>query len=197
LPPELRGTQRRWRLIERFQVFALPGGELTIPGPDPRLLAVDADGPYKLLLRLEAADDKEGQSNTGGGRLATSGGVAGFAMPVLRFYVGAAAQVAALAGPGVASAGTAGTGRWRRGAAGPAAALCLAGHRRRRAVSPGSAGEGKPLFAAFVKPLVSQYVAPALVAEQKAIERRWRVLALDAAGRVLAQSDWRLLAGRP
>ena len=197
LPPELRGTQRRWRLIERFQVFALPGGELTIPGPDPRLLAVDADGPYKLLLRLEAADDKEGQSNTGGGRLATSGGVAGFAMPVLRYYVGAAAQVAALAGPGAATLELLAPGV---GAAMPPdqplsfAWIDIDGAALYRLEMR---GDGKLLFAAFVKPLVSQYVAPALVAEQTAIERHWRVLALDAAGRVLARSDWRALAGRP
>lgn len=197
LPPELRGTQRRWRLIERFQVFALPGGELTIPGPDPRLLAVDADGPYKLLLRLEAADDKEGQSNTGGGRLATSGGVAGFAMPVLRYYVGAAAQVAALAGPGAATLELLAPGV---GAAMPPdqplsfAWIDIDGADLYRLEMR---GDGKLLFAAFVKPLVSQYMAPALVAEQTAIERHWRVLALDAAGRVLAQSDWRALAGRP
>ena len=197
LPPELRGTQRRWRLIERFQVFALPGGELSIPGPDPQRIALDADGPYQLLLRIEASDDKEGQSNTGGGRLATSGGVAGFALPVLRFYVGAADQVAALAGRGAASLELLAPGV---GAAVPPdqalrfAWIDIDGAALYRLEVQ---GDGKPLFAAFVKPLVSQYVAPAFVAEQTAIERRWRVLALDAAGRVLAQSDWRSLAGRP
>lgn len=197
LPPELRGTQRRWRLIERFQVFALPGGELTIPGPDPRLLAVDADGPYKLLLRLEAADDKEGQSNTGGGRLATSGGVAGFAMPVLHFYVGAAAQVAALADRGAAALELLAPGVGAT--VPPDQPLRFAWIDTDGAVlyRLEMRGDGKLRFAAFVKPLVSQYMAPALVAEQTAIERHWRVLALDVAGRVLAQSEWRALAGRP
>jgi hypothetical protein len=195
LPPELRGTQRRWRLIDRFQVFALPGGELSIPGPDPQRIALDADGPYQLLLRIEASDDKEGQSNTGGGRLATSGGVAGFALPVLRFYVGAADQWRRWpARRGFA--GTAGT-RVGHGAAGPALRFAWIDIDGAALYRLEVQGDGKPLFAAFVKPLVSQYVAPALVAEQTAIERRWRVLALDAAGRVLAQSDWRSLAGRP
>ena len=195
LPPELRGTQRRWRLIERFQVFALPGGELTIPGPDPRLLAVDADGPYKLLLRLEAADDKEGQSNTGGGRLATSGGVAGFAMPVLRYYVGAAAQVAALAGPGVAQPELLAPGV---GAAVPPdqplrfAWLDIDGAALYRLEVQ---AEGKPLFSAIVPPLRSSYTAPPFVREQPVLDLRWRVVALDAQGRALGQSEWRSLSG--
>lgn len=202
LPPELRGTQRRWRLVERFQVFALPGGELTLPGPDPKRIALDADGPYKLLLRVEASDDKEGLSNTGGGRLAASGGVAGFALPVLRFYVGGADQVAALA---AATAGPRPGARIELLTPG-VAALPAAGEALRFAwvdIDGGALyrlevqGDGVPLLAAFIKPLVSQYLAPAFLAEQPALERRWRVLALDAAGRVLAQSDWRALAGRP
>lgn len=195
LPPELRGTQRRWRLIERFQVFALPGGELTIPGPDPRLLAVDADGPYKLLLRLEAADDKEGQSNTGGGRLATSGGVAGFAMPVLRYYVGAADRVRTIAhspgrgvellSPGVAQA-------FGAGQALRFAWIDLDGSAvvYRLEVE----GDGEQVFAAYVQPLVGQYTAPPFLSQRRALALRWRVLALDARGATVGLSDWRSLA---
>jgi hypothetical protein len=190
-------------LIERFQAFALPGGELTIPGPDPKRIALDADGPYKLLLRVEASDDKEGLSNTGGGRLAASGGVAGFALPVLRFFVGSADQVAALAAAATASPRT---GARIELLMPGVAALPAAGEPLRFAWVDidGAAlyrlevqGDGKPLLSAFVKPLVSLYVAPAFLAEQPALERRWRVVALDAAGRVIAESGWRALAARP
>lgn len=197
LPPELRGTQRRWRLIERFQAFAMPGGELVIPGPDPKRIALDADGPYKLLLRVEASDDKEGLSNIGGGRVAASGGVAGFALPVLRFYVGAADRVAALAMRGPAQIELLAPG---------VAAEVPAGRTLRFAwVDIDGAAlfrlelqhDGREVFAAYVPPLVSQYVAPAEAIAGPALERRWRVVALDPAGTPIGRSEWRTLAAQP
>ncbi|NJO13449.1 MAG: hypothetical protein HC872_08290, partial [Gammaproteobacteria bacterium] len=90
LPPEVRHTQRRYALIEHFERFLLPDGDTYLAGPDPRLLPTQSDGAFKVLLRIEASAEKEGLSNTGGNRLAASGGVAAFAMPVLRYYVGTA-----------------------------------------------------------------------------------------------------------
>jgi hypothetical protein len=95
LPVEQRSRQRRWTLLQRFELFVPPTGELRIPGPDPARLPALPDGPYQLLLRLEAADDKESASSVGGGLLATAGGAAGFALPALRWHVGAAAGPAA------------------------------------------------------------------------------------------------------
>lgn len=205
LPPEQRGAQRRWRLIERFQVFVPPGGELTIAGPDPQRIALDADGAYKLLLRVEASDDKEGLSNTGAGRLAASGGVAGFALPVLRFHVGTAAAAAASVAPAASAGLPDASGRIELLAPGvaadPPADLPL---RFSWADVPGAAlyrldlqGDGKTLLAAFIKPGLEQFLAPGFVAAQRALQRRWRVVALDAAGQTLAESEWRALAGRP
>ena len=40
LPAELRGTQRRYTELERFNLFLPPTGEVVIAGPDPRRLPV-------------------------------------------------------------------------------------------------------------------------------------------------------------
>lgn len=86
LPLEKRHTQRRYTVLDRFDIFLPPTGKTIIPGPDPRLIPSKVDGHYKILLRIEATREKEGNSDTGSGVVA-SGGVAGFPMPVLRYYV--------------------------------------------------------------------------------------------------------------
>ncbi|MCG8671628.1 MAG: hypothetical protein MI867_19640 [Pseudomonadales bacterium] len=86
LPIEQRGLQKRYTVIERFDVFLPPTGRTIIEGPDPKLLTQKVIGPYQLLMRIEATRDKEGNSDIGTGVVA-SGGVAGFPIPPLRFYV--------------------------------------------------------------------------------------------------------------
>ena len=94
LPLEDRGRQRRYTPVERFNVFLPPGGRLTLPGPTPSKLPTDAEGTYLVLLRVEATNDREGDSDLGavgaGSGIVHSGGVAGFPMPVLRYAVGVA-----------------------------------------------------------------------------------------------------------
>ena len=86
LPLELRGLQRRYTVLERFNKFLPPTGRAFIPGPRSEKIPTKVKGPYKLLFRVEATYDKEGNSNTTTG-VTQSGGVAGFTMPVLRYYV--------------------------------------------------------------------------------------------------------------
>jgi hypothetical protein len=76
LPVEERGTQRRFSELKRFNVFLLSNGSTTIPGPENWRIENTVNGMYLLLFRLEAAPD------------GLNGAVAGFAMPVLRYYVG-------------------------------------------------------------------------------------------------------------
>jgi hypothetical protein len=76
LPLEERGTQRRFSELKRFDVFLLPNGRAIIPGPESWRLGNTVAGMYLVLFRLEAAPD------------GLNGAVAGFAMPVLRYYVG-------------------------------------------------------------------------------------------------------------
>jgi hypothetical protein len=192
LPVELRARQRRYTLVERFEQFLPPTGELTLRGPDPARLPVQAEGPYKLLLRIEASDDKEAGSNTGGGRLAVAGGVAGFALPVLRYYVGSPEALAA---------------QRERPAEVPGAFLPAPG-----AVIDGPldfawadvAGaslyrlevqaQEQEVLAALVAPGSGSYAAPPwFVQAQRGQALRWRVLALDENGRPLAGSEWRAL----
>jgi hypothetical protein len=92
LPIEERGTRRRFTQVKRFNVFLLPTGRTTIPGPDNERIEKTVDGMYLLLFRVASAMDGLNQSslqavNAGQGTI-DSGGVAGFAMPVMRYYVG-------------------------------------------------------------------------------------------------------------
>src|SRR5439155_21742231 len=91
LPLDQRGSQRRFTQLERFNVFLAPDGRATLPGPDMRLLPSAVEGTYRVLLRVEATDDCEGDSNLADAGAGTgvvhSGAVAGFPLPVLRYVV--------------------------------------------------------------------------------------------------------------
>jgi hypothetical protein len=87
LPIEERGTRRRFSQVKRFNVFLPPVGRTTIPGPENQRVEKTVNGMYLLLFRIESAQDGLNRSNVGAGVL-DSGGASGFAMPVLRYYVG-------------------------------------------------------------------------------------------------------------
>ncbi len=91
LPVEERGTQRRYTQISRFNHFLLPTGKFTLPLDAVAQLPNTAAGQYMLLLRIEAVDDREGDSNLAsvgvGSGVAHSGAAASFPMPSLRFFV--------------------------------------------------------------------------------------------------------------
>ena len=200
LPVEQRLRQRRWTLVERFEVFLPPTGDFTLAGPDPALLPREAEGPYKVLLRVEASDDKEATSNTGGGRLAIAGGVAGFPMPVLRYVIGGRVDLGVveqasgrafgraptplLPAPDAALAG-APSFSW----ADPDVAALL----RLEVQSDSGSGMAEVLHA-LVRPGTGRYEAPPWFAvAQRGKALRWRVVGLDADGRVVAASAWRAL----
>ena len=96
LPLELRNTQKRYLTVSRFSQFLVPSGLVHIDGPEPALLDTRVEGPYQVLLRIEATDDKEANSEIGGGQLVKTGGVAGFPMPTLKYFVGDVAAASAL-----------------------------------------------------------------------------------------------------
>jgi hypothetical protein len=83
LPPEERGTQKRYTLLSRFNVNLPPGGRYTLPGPENWRIDKTIEGMYLLLFRVEASDAPNSASGT-----ISTGAVAGFQMPVLRYYVG-------------------------------------------------------------------------------------------------------------
>ena len=91
LPIDQRSSQRRFTQLERFNIFLPPDGRVTLPGPDPSRLPSAIEGTYQVLLRVEASDDREGDSNLSdagaGVGIVHSGAVAGFSLPVLRYVV--------------------------------------------------------------------------------------------------------------
>src|SRR5581483_8934508 len=92
LPEVERGLQRRFTELSRFNIFLPPVGRFTLPGPEGWRVPSHIEGQYVILLRIEAAAD----ANPAALATATAtGGVAGFAMPVLRYYVGGSGVMAA------------------------------------------------------------------------------------------------------
>jgi hypothetical protein len=92
LPAEERGQQRNYSQLKRFNVFLPPTGKLLLPGPEIARLPNIVEGQYLIIVRIEASDEREGDSNlsaAGAGRgVIHSGGVSGVPLPVLRYYVG-------------------------------------------------------------------------------------------------------------
>src|SRR5262249_19770719 len=57
LPIEQRASQRRFTQLSRFDVFLPPLGRYTLLGPEYSRLPSKVEGPYLVLLRVEASDD--------------------------------------------------------------------------------------------------------------------------------------------
>ena len=189
LPIELRGRQRRYTEIGRFSVFLPPTGEFTLQGPDVSRIPTFAQGQHMILLRIEAADDKEGDSDleaAGAGRgVVHTGAVAGFPIPPLRYYIGGrpdAAQGFGLIEPadGATIPGDEPIGfSWS-----PLPAALL----YRLEVESG----GEVVLDALVAAEVAGYRAPTWLRE-RLIDGAlsWRVVALGANGRELTATPWR------
>lgn len=195
LPVERRGTQRRYKLLERFDKFLQPTGEVFLPGPDPALIPTTSEGPYKILLRIEATADKEGNSNAVAGNV-ISGGVAGFPMPVLRYYVTADGSVPLTAGKGkpetVGLLLPANNFNYFPGQLAAFSWLPVEGAQVYRLEVR---HDDEELFSAIVKSEVDSYTLPAWVEINAGDLVRWRVSAVDAEGTVIGVSEWRRIIG--
>ena len=196
LPVEQRGSQHRYAELDRFNIFLPAEGRYTLPGPDPGRLPSGVDGQYLLLLRIEATNDKEADSDLGavgaGTGVVHSGGVAGFPMPVLRYVVGnggselspiAPAPLDVLGPPDGASfaANTVIDLTWP--------AVSQATYYRVEV-----ALQGKLVHQALVRSGTLTYRLPPFVVEKGAGgQLTWRIVAVDGAGRHGAESAWRVL----
>lgn len=195
LPGELRGTQKRYTELARFNVFLPPSGEIVLPGPSPEELPVAVNGLHQVLLRIEASDDKEGDvdlaaAGAGDGILPT-GAVAGFPLPALRYFVGDAG-----------ASGVAGT-RLRllepvpdAGVPG-GAFLVFSWSQTASAVlyrlQVRDAG-GEEVLSAVVQAGVASYAAPPfLVSDHVGEVLEWRVVSLDGEGDEVERTPWRPL----
>ncbi len=65
LPPEERGTQRRYTLLNRFNINLPPGGKYILPGLENWRIDKTIQGMYLLLFRVEASDASDSASNIG------------------------------------------------------------------------------------------------------------------------------------
>jgi hypothetical protein len=92
LPIEERGTQKQYTQLSRFNLYLPPTGKLVLPGPEVWRVDESLNGLYLILLRIEASDDKEGDTDLAavgaGAGVVHGGAVAGFSLPVLKYYVG-------------------------------------------------------------------------------------------------------------
>jgi hypothetical protein len=193
LPFEQRGNQRRYRQLSRFNVFLPPVGRFTLEGPDPSRLPRNVEGAYLILLRIEASDDKEGDSDLSavgvGPGIAHSGGLSGFALPVLRYFVGASESQAvtplALISP--SEGATVNTAQsplftWVENLSGAFVRLEVTSRNE------------KPLLNSILPAGTMHYRAPSWLRE-KSIDGnlRWRVAMFDQTGRQIAATTWREL----
>ena len=202
LPLELRGSQRRYTQLERFNVFLPPTGRITLEGPPPNRLPTDVDGGYLILLRVEASDDGAGNSDLGavgaGSGIVRAGAVAGFPLPALRYFVGAGESGLSPA------AGGATLGQLLPNAG---SSIDRGGRLQFSWVElPGAAYhrleierlDGQTVHSAIVTRGAGMYLAPPWIAERAGGSAlRWRVIALDANGREPAATPWRSFTFAP
>jgi hypothetical protein len=197
LPPEARGSQRRYTELGRFNVFLPPTGHVVLPGPEAARIPTTTDGTYLVLLRVEATNDKEGDSDRtaagSAGGVVHSGAVAGFPMPVLRYVVGAGAgSVDAVGERGLALLLPRADARVSADSV-----LTVSWLQERNAALyrvDFETEEGAPLFSAVSPAGAVTYQAPPFLFERasgKAI--RWRVVALGFGGGEMRRSQWRRL----
>lgn len=196
LPPNERGGQRRYPQLERFNVFLPPTGKVTLRGPDPSRLPTLLEGSYLVLLRIEASDDKEGDSNLGavgaGTGVVHSGAVAGFPIPPLRYVVGTGGSELSprrgsttlrLLKPGAdirIADGTSVEFAWTEVSGAATYELHI------------ETGDGRALLSAVLDGATTRYVAPSwLAARAEGRPMRWRVVAADVTGSSIQRSGWR------
>lgn len=194
LPVEERATQRRFTQLSRFNVYLRPVGRQRIEGPDVSKLPVAIEGLYQILMRVEASDDGEGNTDLAavgsGSGIVSTGGVAGFPFPVLRYYVGSAhpdleraeslrVQLALVAPQeGIAiPRGERVTFEWRT--------TLSAAFYRLEVIDSSDA----VVASAIVEAPSTHYLSPPFEGERQATGKlTWRVTALDREGKEIARS---------
>jgi hypothetical protein len=195
LPVEQRPQQRRYTELSRFNVFLPPTGRVTLEGPDTSKIPNEVDGLYMILLRIEASDDKEGDSNLGnagaGQGVVHSGAVAGFPMPVLRYYVGSVpADALGAGGVALLSPATKVTVPRDKPIDFAWAEVANAAIYRLEITDV----TGKTVHSAVLQKGVAFYRAPPWLPDKLPTEvMLWRVVAADPDGNEFAASEWREL----
>jgi hypothetical protein len=198
LPPNERGTQRRYTQLERFNVFLPPTGKIELRGPDPSRLPTLVEGAHQVVLRIEVSDDKEGDSNLAsagaGAGIVHSGAVAGFPLPSLRYIVGSGgSELSPIASRAVMRAilprdgdtltiGRSSEFSWAELPNASTYELQVRTH------------DGVTIFGAVLLAKTTRYHAPSWLADRAADKSlQWRVIAKNVVGDPIQRTPWRTL----
>lgn len=187
LPIEQRRLQRRYTEIQPFDIFLPPTGRVVLPGPNPARLPKAAGGLHLVLLRVEATNDEDaGNSRTGRGTVFT-GGVAGFPLPVLRYYVssrnspqrtGTTSIQLLLPNQGAELATSQPISfSWKESQGASAYKLEVESNK-------------KSILSAVLDAKTTSYTAPPWLQEKIGQTLRWRVQAIAPGGQTMAESQW-------
>lgn len=189
LPPEQRGLQRRYTLLEPIDVFLPPTGQVVLRGPDPAKLPQVSSGLHLILLRVEATNDEDAANSQTGLTTVFTGGVAGSPLPVLRYYVGnrdgigqiktKMSQIQLLLPNQSAKIPTNQpvSFNWRESQGASAYKLEVE-------------SDKKPILSAVLNANTTSYTAPPWLQEKAGDTLRWRVQAIAPGGTTIGQSEW-------
>ncbi len=190
LPVEQRGLQKPYTVLSRFDVLLPPLGEFQLPGPPRARIPTGLRGAYQLLLRIEATGDKEGDSNTLDG-IAQSGGVAGFPMPVVRYFVGLPDTAPSVQSLSASLQAVAPPDDARVGAAQPLYLAWSDALVRPRLQLEIANAVGEVVFTAMLPGGNAQYLVPRHVRERASGTLLWRVIEPQSGGTTEAVTSWR------
>jgi hypothetical protein len=181
LPLEQRGLQRRYTLLERFDLFLQPTGKVFLPGPDPATLPKGSTGLHQVLLRIEATDNSAGTSFNNISIVPT-GGVAGFPMPILRQSIVSESQQIALLQPDA-------------NAPIPTKQLRFSwqGINEAKGYKLEVKQSDRLIFSALLSKNTTSYTAPPWLKKITGSDLTWKVQALKADGSLLTESETRSL----
>ena len=185
LPVEERGTQRRYTLLNRFNVNLPPGGKYLLPGPENWRIDKTVEGMYLLLFRVEASDAPNSVSNIGSETIA-AGAVAGFPMPTLRYYIGNSSNTdiqpitkTSLNAEEISNQPAPIILRWKE----------MSNTKIYRLEISDEAD--KNIFSAIILSSTKQYQLPSFIRSLVASKQlKWRVIAVDDAGKTLEESKF-------
>jgi hypothetical protein len=193
LPIEQRAQQRRYTELQRFNVFLAPTGKYILPGPDVARVPTTVGGAYLLLLRIEAVDDKDADTDLlavgAGPGIVHSGAVAGFPLPPLRYFVGNGTSPLTAAAGGLTLLFPADNTELPRDQP-----LDFSWSEIGQAAYYRLEIEdllAKPVLTALVQPGTGVYQAPPWLKDKAGSGLlRWRVVALDQSGKPLVETAW-------
>ncbi|MEW6127315.1 MAG: hypothetical protein AB1757_09765 [Acidobacteriota bacterium] len=198
LPIQERHTQRRFTELSRFNVYLPPTGKFILPGPESWKMQNPAEGMYLILLRIEASDDKTGDSDLSaigaGSGIVHSGAVAGFPLPVLRYYIGSGGDADKVQAQqsGLALIAPVENAVLKNAKDALFSWTETNGAAFYRLEIENEKGEN--VWSALLLPGVGAYRAPSFLQEKTQSELlRWRVVALDQSGNVIIETAKRVV----